>query len=312
MPNDGYPAGENQWCVTGAPVGEKGIFKLCSLPAGATITIDESVVVPWKAPLCPNWRDFEVSANASHKIVYSLPDYKDDIHSELVTPGAYLQIPARMEPVVGGHAGYVRIEAHDAVKGTVLRARVSIDGVPLAKRFLTPHERNLAIASTKTEKEYDFGATYPGYNKAEKTDIVKTTHTVTNPLLVDLRMTETRIWKEVEVVEEAKKVAWVTSITMDSPLIWDTTYTLKQKFVFYTEAKYQGFFDFYKIPPGWDYKLDSLKAYAPVVHTITSPQTDKLSPYELDNEYTLSWNWVCLRTIPEGVYIVVARLMYLE
>ena len=293
------------------PTGDTGIFMLCSLPGGATIKVD-GVTVPWKAPLCPTWRDYVVSANVDHTIVYSLGDYKDDTQTELVTPGAYLQVPARLEPVIGGHAGYVRIVAHDAITGDALKARVSIDGYPLAKRFLTPHTRNLGIAATKNEKDYGIAVTYPGYNKAEKTVTVKTTHTVTNPLLVDFRMTETKIWKEVEVVKEAKKVAWVTSITMDSPLIWDVSHRLKIKFLFYLDAKYQGFFDFYKIPPGWDYKLESLKSYAPKVHTITSPRTDKLGAWAEDNDYTITWDWTCQRSIPEGVYVVVARLMYEE
>ena len=82
------------------------------------------------------------------------------------------------------------------------------------------------------------------------------------------------------------------------------------KFLFYLETKYYGYFDFYKIPPGWDYKVDSLKAYAAKVHTITAPPTDKINPWELDNEHTISWDWTCLRSIPEGVYIIVARLEY--
>ena len=290
--------------------GAIGYFALCSHPGGATIKIDGSKV-SWNAPLCPSFANLKVTANVSHTIVYSMAGYDDaEIFGVSVPPGGIadaIQFPGVMSAEVGTHAGFLILKAHDSVTENVLRARPSIAGITLEERFLTPYETNLSIPSTKNSKEYKVAVTYPGYEKKERTVTVTTSHTPSNPLIVDLPMDVVRIWQEVEVLAEARQPAWVTGVTIPSPLIWGSRYDLKVKFIFYKKTRYRAHLDFHPRPPNWDAKLASLPAR---IARVSSAETEQLDPWKEENVHTITTPWTCPNTIPEGIYVIVAQLDY--
>ena len=296
-----------------------GYFALCSHPGGATIRID-GAEVSWKAPLCPTFGNLKVTANVSHTIVYSMAGYDVAELFDCSVPSggiaAAIQFPGDMSAEIGTHAGFLILKAHDSVTKKVLRARPAIGGVLREERHLTPYETNLAIPATKNSKEYKVGVTYPGYEKKERTVTVTTSHIpITNPLIVDLPMDVARIWKEVEVLAEAAQPAWVTGVTIPSPLIWDSRYDLKIKFIFYKKTKYRAHIDFHSRPYDWDGKLASLPSRTTRVSTKEVPEDPEnlgltLDPWKEENVYTITTSWTCPHTIPEGIYVIVAQLDY--
>ena len=290
--------------------GAIGYFALCSHPGGATIKID-GAAVSWKAPLCPTFRNLKVSANVSHTIMYSMAGYD---HAEIFgvsvsagTPTDAIQYPGILSAEVGAHAGYVILKAHDAVSGKELRGRPSIAGITAEERHLTPFKTNLAIPSTKNSKEYKFAVTYLGYEKAERTVSVTTSHTHANPLIVDLPMKLARVWKEVEVLSEAALPAWVTGVTVPSPLVWGSRYDIGIKFIFYKKTRYRGHIDLHARPANWDYKLNTLPTRTV---RISTGETEQLDPWKEENTYSIKVSWTCPNTIPEGIYVIVAQLDY--
>ena len=290
--------------------GAIGYFALCSHPGGATIKID-GATVSGVAPLCPSFKNVKVSANVSHSIVYTLMDHDDaEIPGASVPAGGIssaIQYVGVMSAIVGGHAGYVLVKAHDEKTGNELRARPAIEGITAEERHLTPYRVNLAIASTKNYKDCKIGVTYPGYEKAERTVKVTTSHTVLNPLVVDFAMKAARVWKEVEVLAEATQPAWITAVTIPSPLIWGSQYDLKIKFVFYRKTKYRSHIDFHVRPANWDGSLESLPA---ATTRISSAETGQLDPWAEENIYTILTTWTCTSAVPEGIYVIVGQLDY--
>lgn len=305
-PPGGEPSGDYVEPTSGAI----GYFALCSHPGGATIKID-GAEVSWKAPLCPTFRNLKVSANVSHTIMYSMAGYD---HAEIFgvsvsagTPTDAIQYPGIMSAEIGAHAGYAILKAHDEVSGKVLRARPSISGITLEERHLTPYKTNLSIPSTKNSKDYKFGVTYSGYEKKERTVSVTTSHTPANPLIVDLPMKLARVWKEVEVLSEAALPAWVTGVTVPSPLVWGSRHDIGMKFIFYKKTRYRGHIDLHARPANWDYKLNTLPSR---IIRISTAETAQLDPWKEENSYSLSVSWTCPNTIPEGIYVIVAQLDY--
>lgn len=311
MPNDGYPAGETQYCYTpGAPpvpppIGDTGTFYFCSLPGGATITVD-GAVVPWKAPLCPAYKPYTVTA-AGHTIRYTLAGYKDKELSVGTGPGGVIQVPGIMEAVAGVNNGTLKLTAHDDKTGQELHARPSISGTTEESKFLTPYTITLSIAAGKTSKEVDVGAIHPGYEKAERTVTLRNTHTVASPLVVDLKMHAVRLWREVRIVEKMPTVAWVTGLSIPSVMAWGVNYTGWVKFVFTSPASYQAHLDLHSIPTGWDGTIESL---GPLVKRISTEEGLSLVPFP-KNEISLDWAWTPTSAqISEGNYVVVCVLEY--
>ena len=308
MPNDGYPAGETQYCYTAGappPTGDTGIFHLCSLPGGADITID-GAAVPWKAPLCPSYRPYTVSANVWHTIRYTLAGHKDKELSIKTLAGGELQVPGIMEAVAGVNNGTLKLTAHDDKTGQELYARPSISGTTEESKYLTPYTITLSIAAGKTSKEVDVGTIHPGYEKAERTVTLRNTHTTASPLVVDLLMHEVKLWREVRIVEKMPTIAWVTGLSIPSVMAWGVNYTGWIKFVFTLAASYQAHLDLHHIPVGWDGKIGSLPA--PVTR-ISTEIGENLKPFP-KNEISLDWSWGPTSAIPEGNYIVVCVLEY--
>ena len=287
------------------PTGDTGIFNLCSLPGGATITID-GAAVPWKAPTCPTYRPYTVTAGAWHTVRYTLAGQKDKELSKMTLAGGEIEVPGIMEAVAGVNNGTLKLTAHDDKTGQELHARPSISGTTEESKYLTPYTITLSIAAGQTSKEVDVGAIHPGYEKAERTVTLKNTHTVANPLLVDLSMHEVKLWREVRIVEKMPTIAWVTGLSIPSTMAWGVHYTGWVKFVFTLTATYQAHLDLHPLPTGWDGKIASLPAR---VTRISTEVGDNLKPFP-KNEISLDWGWAVPNTIPEGTYVVVCVLEY--
>ena len=312
--HDGYPAGQDQYCYTpGAPPTGEAIFYFCSLPGGATITVD-GTTVPWTAPLCPNYKAYNVTA-ATHTIRYSLAGYKDKELSVGTGPGGEIQVPGIMEAVAGVNNGTLKLTAHEWVPATVdpdnkgqeLHARPSISGTTEESKFLTPYTITLSIAAGQNSKEVDVGAIHPGYEKAERTVTLRNTHTLANPLDVDLLLKEVKLWREVRIVETMPSIAWVTGLSIPSVMAWGVNYTGWVKFVFTSPASYQAHLDLYTLPAGWDGKLGSLPEHATA--RISTDEGLNLKPFP-KNEISLDWSWGPTSAIPEGNYVVVCVIEY--
>ena len=318
IPNDGDPAGENQYCYTAGappqPTGDTGYFALCTLPGGADIYID-GAKLPQKAPLCPSAPLFhEVTAYVNHTVKYVLSGYKDYVTSASVSIGginAAWQIFAVLGKESGPNTGTLRLTAHEWVpdaphKGQELYARPSIAGTTMEEKLLTPLTINLSIPAGATSKEYEVGAIHPGYEKVEKTVTLRKTHTPANPLVEDLLMKEVRIWREVRIVEKMPKVAWVTGISIPSIMAWNISYSGWVKFVFTLATTYRAHLDLFARPSGWDGRLESL----PTTRTARiSTVEEELTPWP-ENEVRLDWSWLCSNAIPEGTYVVVSVIEY--
>ena len=311
MPNDGYPVGETQYCVTGAPpvpppIGDTGIFYFCSLPSGANITVD-GATVPWNAPLCPTFKPYTVTAGPTHTIRYTLAGHKDKELSVSTLAGGEIQVPGIMEAVAGVNNGTLKLTAHDDKTGQELHARPSISGTTEESKYLTPYTITLSIAAGKNSKEVDVGAIHPGYEKAERTVTLRNTHTLASPLVVDLLMKEVRLWREVRIVEKMPTIAWVTGLSVPSVMAWGVHYTGWVKFVFTLATTYQAHLDLHPLPTGWDGKIGSLPAR---VTRISTEVGENLKPFP-KNEISLDWGWAVPTTIPEGTYVVVCVLEYM-
>ena len=295
--------------LTPTATGDKGWVSLCSLPAGADIYID-GAKVPWSAPLCPAAaRNYEVTARVMHTVKFVLANYKDKTINFSIGVGGTWQAHAVLEAVAGPNTGTLRLTAHDAVTGQELYARPAIAGTTMEEKLLTPLTINLSIPTGATSKEYEVGAIHPGYEKEVTTVILRKTHTPASPLVVDLRMKESKVWREVRIVEKMPRVAWVTGISIPSVMQWGINYTGWVKFIFTLAARYRAHLDFHARPSGWDGRLESLPARTT---RITTGEED-LTPWP-DNEQKLDWAWTVpsAGSVPEGTYVIVCVIEYEE
>ena len=295
------------------PTGDTATFYFCSLPGGATITVD-GAAVPWTAPLCPSYKPYTVTAPASHTIRYTLAGYKDKELSVGTLTGGVLQVPGILEAVAGVNNGTLKLTAHEWVPATVhpdnkgqeLHARPSISGTTEESKYLTPYTITLSIAAGQNSKEVDVGAIHPGYEKAERTVTLRNTHTLASPLVVDLLMKEVKLWREVRIVEKMPTIAWVTGLSIPSVMAWDVNYTGWVKFVFTLATTYQAHLDLHRLPVGWDGKIGSLPAR---ITRISTEIGENLKPFP-KNEISLDWSWGPTSAIPEGNYVVVCVIEY--
>lgn len=336
VPNDGYPAGQNQWCVTGAPTPpteDTGDLQLCTFPGGATIRVDDEVV-DTNSALCGHggaYKKYAVSAGASHKVTFELlPDYPisaENTKSFLVSKGATIQYPHTLHAIAGASVGTMHITARDpgdpgdatAIPprpprpSKSLAVRPSVSGTTLEERLLTPCYLTLPVAVTKGYTDYDVSGTIPGYAKPPTVVArLKKEHTRASPLEVNLELFPITEWVQVEIVKEMYQIAWVTGISIPSVMAWDNTYSGSVNFIFTKYAKYRAYFDWHPLPDNWDGKLLSLPASKHTIHCIKDGETELiLDPWIEESTFKFPWEYRVLASdLPEGTYVIVATLQW--
>ena len=290
-----------------------GYFSLCSLPAGASITID-GVLVPWDSPLCPfGAKNFAVSPDVYHDVVFRLPGYEKYETSASISENNTYQVHVILNKIPGteeeegdveGYEGTatLRVTAHDGETGKELHARPSVSGTGMESRYVTPFTINISIPKKYSSKVITVSATYPGY---EKPDPISVTVQRRRTTVADVIMYPVRIWKEVAVVEKMPRIAWVTSVTLPSIMAWGQTYSGTVRIVFTESTSYRAHLDLLPVRGPLTDPLPSRAA------RISTEQTGFINPWENKGKYSLKWNWTCER-IPERVYTVLCILEYLE
>lgn len=325
VPNDGYPAGENQYCYTpGAPpyvppTGDTGVFQICTFPGGATIRVDGEVV-DTNSALCGHggaFKNYEVSSGTSHKVTFELlPDYPisaENTKSFLVSKGATIQYPHTLHAIAGASVGTMHIKAKDGKTGMSLAVRPSVSGTTLEERLLTPCYLTLPVAVTKGYSDYNVSGTIPGYAKPLTVVArLKKEHTRASPLEVNLELFPITEWVQVEIVKEMPQIAWVTGISIPSMMAWDNTYDGSVNFIFTKYAKYRAYFDWHLLPGSWDGKLSSLPASKHRINCMKDGETEiVLDPWMEDSAFKFPWRYTVLAAdLPEGTYVIVATVQW--
>ena len=288
-----------------------GYFSLCSLPAGASITID-GVPVPWNAPLCPyGAKDFAVSPDTYHDVVFRLEGYEKYETSASISEGNTYQIHVILNKIPGteeeesdveGYEGTatLRVTAHDGETGDELHARPSVSGTSTESRYVTPFTINISIPKKYSSKTITVSATYPGYEKPDAISVTVSRGTTTT---ADVRMYPVRIWKEVAVVEKLPRIAWVSSVTVPSIMAWGMRYSGTIRFVFTESTSYRAHLDLLPVRGPLTGALPARTA------RISTEQSGQIDPWEHDGKYSLKWEWDCER-IPERIYTILCVLEY--
>ncbi|MCW3140600.1 MAG: hypothetical protein N2V72_00245 [Methanophagales archaeon] len=230
LKNDGYPAGENQYCVgtptpTPTPTPVPGKVKLCVLtdPEFADIYLDdETEPNPDLSPSrrVPPYKCTEVTAGPApggikHKVVAKKEGYKDAVEYPACIIGQDTYLTLGLEPESGPGVGVLELRAYKAGTTEEINANFDIEGISGEEKYLTPHTMNIKAGT------YDWIRFYcTGFEDYEVENVVvKEGETTT----VNAYMKPKKLWKEVYVGPPIAKVA-LDDFEIPSRLYWNNTY----------------------------------------------------------------------------------------
>mgnify|MGYP000318301700 CR=1 FL=1 len=224
LKKDGYPAGEDQYCVgTPTPPPVTGKTNLCVLtdPEFADVYVDDVYNTDLSpSRKTPPYKCTEVTAGPApggikHKVTAKKPGYKDAVDNPACIEGQDTYITLLLEPESGPGVGVLELHAYKAGTTEEINANFDIEGISGEEKYLTPHTMNIKAGT------YDWIRFYcTGYEDYEVKNVeVNEGETTT----VTAYMKPKKLWKQVYVGPPIAKVTLV-DFEIPSRLYWDNPY----------------------------------------------------------------------------------------
>ena len=225
LKNDGYPAGENQYCAPppGPGPGPTGKGELCVLTSEPFADIyidDETTPNPDLSPSRsePPYKCTEVSATPGgiqHKVTAKKAGYKAEPVYIICIENQKAHATIYLEPEAGTNVGTLVLRAYKEGTTEEIHANFDIEGLSGEEKFLTPHTMNIKAGTYKWIRFY-----CTGFETYEATNVtVEEGETTT----VTAYMKPKRLWKQVYVGPPIALLA-IEDFDIPSRLYWDNPY----------------------------------------------------------------------------------------
>jgi len=304
LKNDGYPAGENQYCV-GAP-GPSGKANLCVLTSVDLADVyidDETTPNPDLSPSRSTapWPCTEVSAapppnGTQHKITVRKSGYKEKTEYVRVFENQTKKITILLEPESGTNVGTLELHAYKEGTTEEIHANFDIEGVSGEERYITPYTMNIEAGT------YDWIRFYcTGFEDYEVTDVTVNEGETTT---VTAYMRPKRMWKQVYVGPPITLLV-IDDFDMPSRLYWDNEYDFSVTIRCFETGKYYANIDLRE--PG-----DFMRTYdpadlGPTRWTIDLPEVE-ITEFDINKKVKLKRRHIVPGPdmLPAGTYVAVA------
>ncbi|RLG43629.1 MAG: hypothetical protein DRN81_06135 [Thermoproteota archaeon] len=310
LKNDGYPAGENQYCAPppGPGPGPTGKTYLCVLTSEdlADVYVDIDTNPDPNPDLSPSrssppWPCTEVSAAPSpkgttHKITVRKAGFKEAEEYVTCFENEKKYVRIYLEPLAGAHVGTLELHAYKEGTTEEIHANFDIEGISGEERYITPYTMNVP------EKTYAWIRFYcTGFEDYEVTNVVVNEGETTT---VTAYMKPKRLWKQVYVGPPIVLLV-IDDFDMPSRLYWDSEYDFSVTIRCFE--------------PGWYYANielrepgDFMRTYdpadlGPTRWTIPLPEKE-ITEFDLNKKVKLKKSHVVPGpdTLPAGTYVAVA------
>ncbi|RLG35332.1 hypothetical protein DRN97_00035 [Methanosarcinales archaeon] len=223
LKNDGYPAGETQYCVGApgpGPTGEGELCVLTSVDLADVYIDDETTPNPDLSPSRsePPYKCTKVTATPEgiqHKVTVKKTGYTAEPVYVICVENQKAYVTIYLEPEAGTDVGTLELRAYKEGTTEEIHANFDIEGLSGEEKFLTPHTMNVPA------KTYDWIRFYcTGFEPYEATNVtVEEGETTT----VTAYMKPKRLWKQVYVGPPIALLV-IDDFDIPSRLYWDNPY----------------------------------------------------------------------------------------
>jgi hypothetical protein len=221
----------------------------------------------------PRWVGVNVPYGQKIKVQFELlPDFERALNTAKASPteeywgpfvdGQIQHIRHALVASPGAAMGSLKMNAKDAETGVWLGARPNINGIGGEEKYLMLGEEGITMPLPVGT--YEVTCTHPGYATPERVTVRLTEdYSVSEPYEVPtFLMKEIKIWKQIEVLERARKAAWIVAFDIESPIVWEVQSKGSITFEFLEEAAYRTYFSLHPLPADWEmgYPIEDLPA----------------------------------------------------
>ena len=254
-------------------------IRCCTVPGGVHPVINNDVnpqVTYACSDLDPKWIGINVPIGGEqqvYKVQFELlPDFERALNTAKKSAaedywgpfvdGQIEHIRHAMVASPGAAMGSLKMNAQDAETGVWLGARPNINGIGGEEKYLMLGEEGITMPLPVGT--YEVTCTHPGYATPERVSVHLTEeYSVSNPYVIPtFLMKEIKIWKQIEVLERARKAAWIVAFDIESPIVWEVQSEGSITFEFLEEAAYRAYFSLHPLPANWEvgFPIDELPA----------------------------------------------------